>query len=140
MTCGVFVDFAKLLRPSFSLVAADSDPCDIVCLEANRFVHNPPCFVDSEVADRVEDPIERHAEVALATLASTLGAFEQRSEFLASPMHHAGRDIDLGMNNALRVQLLHHAISNQFVVVGGAQPLGDGLEGQHEAGEILVRI
>ena len=44
------------------------------------------------------------------------------------------------MNNALRVQLLHHAIGDELVVVGGAQALGDRLEGQHETGEILVRI
>ncbi len=55
-------------------------------------------------------------------------------------MHHARRDIHLGVKYALRVQLLHHAIGHQLVVVGSAQPLSNRLEGDHESGEVLVGI
>ena len=65
---------------------------------------------------------------------------KQRSKFLASPVHDPDGDIHLGMNHALRVQLLHHAIGDQLVVVGRAQPLGHRLEGQQKAGEIVVLI
>ena len=50
------------------------------------------------------------------------------------------RDVDLGMQHVLRVQLLHHAIGDELVVVGGAQPLGHGFEGQQKSGEVLVLV
>ena len=124
----VLVDIAKLLRPGAPLVSTNSYAGDVSALAANCLVNYPARFVHAEVPDGVEDPVERHAKVALAALTSSLRAFEQRSKFLPSPMNYAGRDVDLGMQNILRVQLLHHPIGHQFVVFGSAQPLSDRLE------------
>ena len=44
------------------------------------------------------------------------------------------------MQNILRTQLLHHAVGNKLVVLGGAQPLGDRLERPQKAGEILIFV
>ena len=136
----MFVDFAKLLWPGAALVAANSDAYDIAALEPYRLVHYAACLIHSEVADRVEDPIERHAEVAFAALATALGSFEERRKLLSAPLHDAGRDVDFGVNHILRVQLLHHAIGDQLVVVGGAQALGNRLECHQKASEVLVSI
>ena len=52
------------------------------CLaERKGFIHNASRFVRAKVPDGVEDPVKRHAEVALAALAAALQAFEQRSKF-----------------------------------------------------------
>ena len=95
---------------------------------------------DAEVADGVEDPVQRHAEVALAAQAATFQPFEQRRKLAAAPMDDSDRDIHLGMQHVLRVQLLHHAIGDEFVVVGSTQALSDCLEGQQKAGEVFVLI
>src|ERR1019366_571919 len=94
----------------------------------------------TEVADRVEDPEQRHSKLALTALSPALCSFKQRSKFLPAPLHHARRDVYLGVQNILRMQLLHHAIGHQLVVPGGAQPFGDRLERHEEAGEIFVLI
>src|SRR5271165_5058860 len=90
--------------------------------------------------DGVEDPVQRHSEVALATQPAALQTFEQRSELAATPMNDADRDVHLRVQHVLRVQLLHHAIGDEFVIVSSPQPLSDSLEGQQEAGEILVLV
>src|SRR5215469_8776997 len=130
MTGGVFVDMPKLLRPGAALVAADSDGNDISVLQTDGFVDNAAGLIHSEVADRIEDPIERDAEVAFAALTATFGAFQERREFLTTPVHDARRNVDLSMKDVLGVKLLHHAIRNELVIVGGPQALGYGLECQ----------
>ena len=112
----------------------------LVFRSAMRFVEHALRGVDSEMAHGVEDPVQRHAEVALAALAAAFQAFEQRSKLAAAPVNHADRDVHLRMQHVLRMQLLHHAIGDEFVVVGGAQALGDRLEGQQKSGEIFVLI
>ena len=44
------------------------------------------------------------------------------------------------MHHSLGRQTLQHAIGDQFVVRGGAQPFADRLESQQEAGEIGVAV
>ena len=95
---------------------------------------------NSEVTNGVEDPIERHTEVALAALTSALQAFEQRRKFAAAPVNHSDGNVHLRMQNVLRVQLPHHAIGDELIIVGCAQPLGDGFEGQQESGEVFVLV
>ena len=52
-------------------------------------------------------------------------------------MHHADRDIDLGVANVLRGELLHHAVGDELVVIRGTQPLGHRFESQQKSGEVL---
>src|SRR5579863_7282627 len=115
---GMFVNFAELLGPGTALVSTDTNAGDTAVAEANGLVDHASGFVDSEMTDGVEDPIQRHAKVTLAALAPAFGAFEERSKFLSSPLHHPDRDIHLRVHHTLRVQLLHHAIGNEFIVVG----------------------
>ena len=44
------------------------------------------------------------------------------------------------MNYPLRVQLLHHAIRNKFVILGIAQALGYGFKCPHESAEVLILV
>jgi hypothetical protein len=55
---------------------------------------------------------------------------------VAGHVDDADGDEDLGVNHALRCELLDHAPGEEFVVVGVDEPLADGLEGVKEAGEI----
>ena len=55
---------------------------------------------------------------------------------VAPEVDDADRDVDLGMDDALLGEVLHHAPGGQLVVVGGDEQPGDGLEGVKEAGEI----
>ena len=53
----VFVHFAELLGRGPALISPESDPDNISVLEANGFFHDALRFFNSEVANRVEDPI-----------------------------------------------------------------------------------
>src|ERR1017187_5181678 len=133
---------AKQCRGCTSLIAAQTDANDwVTCLaQRERLVEHSLRGLDSKVPDRIEDPVERHSKVTLATLAAALQTFEQRTKLPTAPMNHADRDIYLRMQHILRVQLLHHAIGDKLVVVGSAQPLGHRLKCQQEASEVLVLI
>ena len=139
---GTRIHIAEQLRPGSPLVSTEADADDAVAglSQCERFIQHALGCVDAEVANGVEDPIQRHAEVALATLAAALQALEQRSELASAPVNHADRDIHLGMQHVLRVQLLHHAIGDELVVVGSAQTLGDCLKRQQESSEVLVLV
>ena len=59
---------------------------------------------------------------------------------VAPHVDDADGDVDLGVDNALRGQPLHHAPGGQLVVVRVDQPPGDGLEGLNKAGEIVEAV
>ena len=44
------------------------------------------------------------------------------------------------MQHVLRLEPFHHAVGDEFVVVGSLQIFGDGLEGHQEAVEVLVAV
>jgi hypothetical protein len=77
-------------------------------------------LLDGEVAHGVEDPVEREAQLALGALAGPLQAGEDGLEgggiVVAPVVDDADSDEDLGVDHALRGQVLHHAPGGQFVV------------------------
>ena len=97
-------------------------------------------FLDGEVADGVEDPVEREAKLADGALA---GAFQTREDGLeaarievAPHIDDADGDEDLGVDHALGGEVLHHAPCGQLVVFRVAQAARDGLEGLNELSEV----
>jgi hypothetical protein len=52
----------------------------------------------------------------------------KRGIVVAPHVDDADGDVDLGVDHALRGELLHHAPGGQLVVFRGDQPPGDGLE------------
>ena len=55
-------------------------------------------------------------------------------------MYDSYRQVHLGVYHVLRVQLLHHAVGDELVILSGAQALGYRFEGQKKAGEVAVLI
>ena len=55
---------------------------------------------------------------------------------VAPHVDDADGDIDLGVNDALLGQSLHHAPGGQLVVLGAGEQACDGFKGVDEAGEI----
>ena len=55
---------------------------------------------------------------------------------VAPHIDDADRNVDLGMDDALLGEMLHHAPCGELVVFGVAEAAGDGLEGLDEFGEI----
>ena len=74
------------------------------------------------MADGVEDPIEREAQLARGALAGALQAGEDGLEAggieVAPQVDDADGDKDLGVDDALRGEVLHHAPGGQLVVLG----------------------
>ena len=99
---------------------------------------------DGEVADGVEDPVERDPQLALAALAGSFEAGEDGLEgggvVVAPAVDDAGSDKDLGVDHALRGEMLDHAPGGQLVVFGADQAVGHGLEGIEEAGEVCESV
>ena len=85
------IDALEEFRSSPPLIAAKADAHNAVTelSQFQRFIQHSFSGFDAKMPDRVEDPIERHPEVALATQATTLQAFEQRSELASSPVNHS---------------------------------------------------
>ena len=108
--------------------------------ELDGLGENLLAFFGTEVADGVEDPVERGAEIFFGAPASALHAFEERIELLAAPEDDADADEDLGVQAALGGKLFDQPVGDELEVLGIAQALGDRLEGQEEAGEILVVV
>ncbi len=55
-------------------------------------------------------------------------------------MNYAGRNVSFRVLNILRVQLLHHAVGNQLIILGCAQAFGYRFKRDHESGEVFVLI
>ena len=136
----VFIYLTKLLGSCATLVAAQTNSDHVTVPEANGFLGDAQRVLDSEVTSRVEDPIQRNTKVTFAALPSSFRTFKQWREFLSSPLHHARGNVHLGVENVLRMELLHHAIGNELIVLGGAQPLGDRLECPQKSAEVFVAV
>ena len=137
---GLRVDLGEKLRGGNALVAADADADDVAGLCSMALARTFAALFGAEVADGVEDPIERGAEVFFRTPAAALHAFKERIKLLAAPEDDADADEDLGVQAAFGGELFDEPIGDEFEVLGIAQALGDRLEGDEEAGEILVIV
>ena len=125
-----------------ALVAAQADADDggVARAHLGGLAEDAIGLFDSEVADGVEDPVQREVELAGGALA---GAFQGREDGLegarievAPHIDDADGDEDLGMDHALGVQVLHHAPRGQFVIFGVFQAPRDGLEALNELREV----
>ena len=118
---GVAVDAAEEFRRRFQFVAANADADDVAVAVARGQFEHLLRFFDSEVAGGVEDPEQRHAEIAGTTGASAFQTFEDGGEILLAEEADADRNIDLGMQDVFFFQALHEAVGDEFVIVGTAQ-------------------
>lgn len=140
---GFGVEIAEGLSGGAALVSADADADDGRELGAHLggFAEDAGGFVGAEVADGVEDPEEGEAELGFGAGAGALHAVKQRLEVAAAPViDDADGDVDLGMNDALAGEALGHAPGDQLVILRGLEVLGDGFEGEQEAGEVGVVV
>src|SRR5271157_3089764 len=78
----VRVYLAKLLRSGAAFVAPEANPDHVSILETHGLFDHALRLLHSEVPHCVEDPVQRHSKVTLATLSSSLRAFKERREFL----------------------------------------------------------
>ena len=118
---GLGIDLLEELRGGNALVAADADADDAAggasgyaAMNASRpdvawlarscdgLGENLFGLLGAEVAHRVEDPIERGAEVFFRAPASALHALKERIELLAAPEDDADADEDLGVHGSPR--------------------------------------
>src|ERR1039457_2152752 len=99
MIRGSSIYLAKQFRGGTSLITAQTDTNDgVTCLaQHDCLAEHSLSGLDSKMPDCIEDPVERHSKVTLATLAAALQTFEQRTKLPAAPMNHADRDIYLRM-------------------------------------------
>ena len=143
---GLGVEGAEWLGAGDALVSAEADADDGRVLGAHfgGFAEDALGFFDGEVADGVEDPVERETQLKRGALAGAFEAGEDRLKArgieIAPHIDDADGDVDLGMDDALRGELLHHAPGCELVVFGACEPAGDGFEGFNEAGEISEAI
>src|SRR5215831_900830 len=134
------VDIAEKFRLGFALIASDAEGDHVTIAITDGEIADRASSVRAELADSVEHPQERDAEVAGAAFASALEAFKDRVEILLAPQVDANRDVDLGVQDIFRLELLHQAIGDELVVSGSLEVFGDGLEGHQESGEVGVAV
>ena len=140
MVGGVGVDAAEKFRRSLYLVAANADSNNMAVVVSRRQFENFLRFLDSEVAGCVENPEQRHAEIASAAGTSALQALEDRGEILLAKETDADGNIDLGVQHILFFQALHEPVGDEFVVVGAAKVCADSLECHQETLKIGVAV
>ncbi len=68
-----------------ALVAANAEGNHVAIAKLDGEVEHAMRFVGSELANGIEDPHERNAEVFLSALAATFQALENRGEILLAP-------------------------------------------------------
>ena len=125
---GPGVGIAEKFGRGFLLVASNADADDFAVVIADGELEHILGGFGAELAYSVEDPKQRDAEVARAAGAAAIEAFEDGGEILFAPEADSDRDIDFGVQHVLFFQPLHEAVSDEFVIVGRAQVLGDVLE------------
>ena len=109
--------FAEQLRTGLALVAADPESHHVSILILDRQFGDPLRFSGSELPHRIEDPQQRHAEIARA-LGSRPRSRPSKiaAKFCFRYRHTPDRDVDLGVKHILCLEPLHHAIRDEFVV------------------------
>src|SRR5580704_4060786 len=136
----ISVDAAEKFGRTFLFVAANADAHHVALAVEHGEFENSLRLFDAEVAGRVENPEQRDAEIACATGASAFESVEDGGEILLAAQAHADRDVNFGMENVLRFQLLHEAVGDELVVVGAAEMFADRLERHEETSEIGVVV
>ena len=115
---GPSVSVAEQFGRSFLLVAADADADDLAVMVAHGKLEDFLRGLGAELADGVEDPEQRDAEVAGAARASAVETFENGGEILLAPKADSNRNVNFGVQDVFFLQPLHQAVGDQFVVVG----------------------
>src|SRR5205807_835509 len=118
---GPGVGVAEEFGRGFQFVASDADAGDFAVVITNGELEDFLRGFSAELADGVENPNQRDAEVARAAGAAAIQAFEDGGEILLAPQADSDRDIDFGVQNVLFFQPLHQAVADEFVVFGCAQ-------------------
>src|SRR3982074_128078 len=101
---------------------------------------HPAGSAGPKLADRVEDPQQGNAEVALPLLASAIQAFEDGLEILLAPQTDSHGHVHFGMEHVFPFELFHQAVGDELIVVGGLEVFGHCLEGHQKAIEVLVAV
>ena len=136
------VDGAERFGAGAPFVAAKADADDgrELCAEFDGLADNTFGLGHGEVADCVKDPENGEAQFAFGAVAGALESrkdgFEARGIVIAPHVDDADGDVDLGMDYTLFCEVLAHAPSDEFVVVGVDELTGNGFEGFDEAGEV----
>ena len=133
---GARINGGEPLGRAGALVAADAEGNHVAVAELDGQVEDGLRLLGSKLADGVEDPQERDAEICFAALAAAFEAFEEGGEILLAPKADADGDDHLGVQNVLRFQPLHQAVGDELVVFGSAEVSGDVLERGEESGEV----
>src|SRR6202521_2087287 len=123
-----------------TLVAANAEGNHVAIMKLDREVEHALRFLGAELANRIEYPQQRNAEVFLSALAATFQALENRGEVLLAPETDADRNNNLRMQNVLRFQPLHQPVRNQLVVVRRAEMSRHILKGRQETREVFVVV
>src|SRR5215471_9256899 len=82
---GVAVNAAEQFGRSFLLVAANAHADDVAVLVANREFEDSLRLLDTELADCIEDPEKRDAEIPGAAGASAVETLKDGGEILLAP-------------------------------------------------------
>src|ERR1700674_697388 len=123
-----------------TLVAANAEGNHVAIMKLDREVEHPLRFLGAELANRIEYPQQRNAEVFLSALAATFQALENRGEVLLAPEANTDRNNDLRMQNVLRFQPLHQPVGDQLVVFRRAQMSRHVFESRQETREVCVVV
>src|SRR6202167_5272334 len=137
---GPRVGIAEKFRRCFLLVSADADADNFAIVIADGEFEDLLRRLASELTDSIEDPDERDAEITRAAGAAAIEAFENSSEIVIAPQADANRNVNFSVQNVFFFQELPPAVGCEPVIFGGAQVLGDVLEGKQEAGKIGVGV
>ena len=125
------------------LVSADADADDggELRAELGGLAEDAGGFFGAEVAYGVDEPEDGGAEFALATDAAAFDGFDEGFYVGMLPVvEDAEGDVDLGVDDALGGEGADHVVGDKLVVCGGAEAVGDGLEGGEEAEEVVVGV
>ena len=142
----LLVEGAKGLGAGAALVSAEADADDgrVVIAHFRSLAEDAVGFLNGEMANGVEDPVEGEIELAGGALAGALERFKDGLEGarieVAPHVDDADGDVDLGVDDALLGELLHHAPGDEFVVFRIDKPAGDCLEGLDESGEVVEAV
>ncbi len=134
------VGITKKLGRSFQFVAADADADNFAIMIANGQLEDLLRRFRAELADGVENPDKRDAEVARAAGAAAIEAFEDGGKILFAPEADSNRNVNLGVQNTLFFEALHQTVGDDLVIFRCADVLGDVLKGEQEAREIVVEV
>src|SRR3954463_554018 len=125
---GVGIHAAKQLRWRLHLVPANADTDDVTVLVTRRQFEDLLRFFHSKMPRGIKNPKQRYAEIPCPARASPLQSFEDGRKILLAEKADSHRDVDLGMEYALFLKLLHQPVGDELVILGAAQMRAHFLE------------